>query len=121
LETVLSQSAPAGPVSEQRRRELRLQDNFWEPARTLARQWFEAAAGTPPAPGPAVPAFSVGGPGGWWQRRALARRVRRLWRLAHGGPPRRFSERRLLRLQADLRELDAALADGTVRFGEREA
>src|SRR5262249_10659228 len=121
LETVLSQSAPAGPVSEQRRLELRQQDNFWEPARSLARQWFEAAAGAVAAAADrAVPAFTVGGRGGWWRRRALARRVRRLWRLAQGGPPRRFSERRLLRLQADLRELDAALEDGTLRFGERK-
>jgi hypothetical protein len=122
LETVLSQSAPAGSVSEQRRQELRQQDNFWEPARSLARQWFETAAGAVASgadrPGPA---FTVGGRGGWWRRRVLARRVRRLWRLAQGGPPRRFSQRRLLRLQADLRELDAALDDGTLRFGERKA
>src|SRR5262249_14948806 len=122
LEKALEQAAPVGPVSEQRRRELRLHDNLWEPARALARQWFEAAAGGRVGAGtPPVPAFRLGGRAGWWRRRTVARRVRRLWRLARDDTPRRITARQLRRWHEDIRELDAARADGTLRFGEGDS
>jgi hypothetical protein len=103
-----------GTVLEQRRHALARQGNLWEPARALARQTFAALLG--PAASARPPA--VRAPGGWWSRWTAARRVRRLWRLAYDPRPVPVSPRRFGRLQAELAELQAAAADGTIQFGK---
>jgi hypothetical protein len=105
-------AAPAAAV--QRREALLRGGNLWEAARDLARECFQAHA-VPGAGAPQPPTFTV--PGGWRQRRRLGRLLRRLWGLAYGPAPTPVSGRRLTRVVADAAALDAALAEGRVRFG----
>jgi hypothetical protein len=110
LASALHRLAPAGSVTDQRRQALVRGDNLWEPARHLARQCL-ASVGAPQGAGP--PPVAVRG--GWLRRWALAGRVKRLWRLAYG-PPVRVPLGEWRRVLRDVRELKAALADGTVQF-----
>jgi hypothetical protein len=53
--------------------------------------------------------------GGWWQRRALRQRVRRLWHLAYGKPVR-VTATEFAQIPGQVEEVKAALAAGTVRL-----
>jgi hypothetical protein len=111
LAGALRRLAPAGGAAEQRRRELVGGGSLWEPARKAARECLAAAAA--PA-GRDPPRIVV--QGGWLRRWTIAGRVKRLWRLAQGAPaPVSAGDWR--RLVRDVKELKAALADGTVRWG----
>jgi hypothetical protein len=105
------QSAPT--LHAQRQAGMLQSGSLWECARGLARQVF-TAAGVEPATDGKVPRFAV--PGGWWQRRQAQRRLARLWRLAWGASPQRVSLARWPHLLAELRDLRAGLADGSVRL-----
>jgi hypothetical protein len=122
LEAVLRRQPVPVSVMLGRRQELLRAGNFWEPARTVTRQWFETVLGTRL---PAVdrrseqhqlPVMRVKVRGGPWQRWTKGRLVRQLWRLAHEDRPRRISFRQLHRLTARLDGLKAAVAKDEVRF-----
>jgi hypothetical protein len=110
LPRAVQDHTPRGPVLEQRYAAMQRLGNLWESARELARQCFAPYARPSPEP-PLVVAR-----GGWWQRRKVARQVRRLWLLAFRDRPEHVSHRALRALLAELRVLKAALADGTVRL-----
>jgi hypothetical protein len=113
LEALLARNPPAPSLMAERHRALLGRGNLWEPARALARQFFEAAGLAPPADGrPAHPRLRVSG--GWWRRRALGRVVRRLWHLAYGTRPVPVSRREFARLPGQVEEVRAALASGTL-------
>jgi hypothetical protein len=108
LATALVQNAAAGATTEQRHRALLAGGNLWEAARPLCRACFGAAAAG------SRPLVEVSA-GNWWRRRALRQRVLRLWELAHGKPVR-VSAAEFARLPAQIEEVKAALAAGTVRL-----
>jgi hypothetical protein len=112
LETVLARHAPAQTLMEQRHRALLGRGNLWEPARSLARQWFEEAGAAPTGEVPAAPRLRASGT--WWRRRRLDRKVRRLWRVAYGARPVPVSPQEFARLLANLEEVKAALAAGAL-------
>jgi hypothetical protein len=108
LATALTQNAAAGATTEQRHRAMLAGGNLWEASRPLCRACF---AGQPGGDRPEV-AVSAGN---WWQRRALRRRVLRLWELAHGKPVR-VSAAEFARLPGQIEEVKAALAAGTIHI-----
>jgi hypothetical protein len=55
--------------------------------------------------------------GNWWRRWQLRRQVARLWRLAYSDTPALISARRLRRLEAQVHEVQSALADGSLTIG----
>ena len=70
---LLAKQGPAGPLIEQRSREVLREGNLWEAARTLARQLFKAAL---PEKGLALrPPPMVEVQGGWWRRRRWEGRI----------------------------------------------
>jgi hypothetical protein len=87
--------------------------NFFEPARDLARFFFEDLAQLPHGQPGNAPSFSV--PGGWLERRRLNKQVHHLWQLAHGDP-RRISKRQFRRLPAILDRLTLAVRTGRLKF-----
>jgi hypothetical protein len=87
--------------------------NLWEAARALARGRLAAHAAPPGPDGAGKPPFTARGP--WGTRRAAARRVGRLWRLAYGPTPVRVRPSEWRGLLADLDRVDADLASGTLR------
>jgi hypothetical protein len=107
------------PVMEQRQRELILQDNLWEPAQALARQWFVdhagvdaplwdlAAAATPPP-------FQTAA--GFVARRTLLRQVHELWDYATRDPSRRVSVREFTGLVEMQRTLTEAVQTGRLQL-----
>ena len=96
----------------QRHRALLAEGNLWEPARALAREFFEMVLGTPQPPKP--PSFQADE--NWLTRRSLQKQLLVLWHLAQG-PPLRIAPAEFSRLAAHVDEMLAALADGTLRFG----
>jgi hypothetical protein len=112
LAALLEKHAPAGALLEQRQQALLRAGNLWEAARELARHLF-VSAGLDPETAGAVPAVEVRG--NWWRRWRARRALAALWRLAHSGPVP-VSRRRFARLAAQVKELQAALAAGTVRI-----
>jgi hypothetical protein len=100
------------PVLAQRRAELLRRGNYWETARAICRETFDAL-GASPDDG-RVPSFTVSG--GRWRRWHQGRRVRGLWHLAHGADPQRVSQRRLARLLEDLGRVRAEVDAGTIVF-----
>jgi hypothetical protein len=112
LETVLARHAPAQTLMEQRHRALLGRGNLWEPARGLVRQWFEEAGAAPAGEAAAAPPFRAAGT--WWRRWRLGRKVRRLWRVAYGARPVRVSPQEFARVLANLEDVKAALASGTL-------
>jgi hypothetical protein len=92
--------------------------NLWEPARELARFFFDELAQLPPLPhgsrGNTPPPFSASG--GWLQRRWLNKQVHYLWQLAHGKRGQ-ISKRRFRRLPVILDHLAMAVRSGRLRFG----
>jgi hypothetical protein len=122
LDAVLRRQPVPAAVMVGRRQELLRSGNFWEPARALTRQWFEAVLG----PRLSVidrrseqqhrPVMRVKVKGGLWHRWTVGRYVRELWRFAHEDRPRRVSLRQLRRLTVRLEGLKAAVARDEVRF-----
>lgn len=111
LAPTMQRMAPVRVGLAERYRALLAEGNLWEPARALARDFFEMALGTPdPAKPPAFQANES-----WLTRRALQKQVLLLWHLAHG-PPVRFTPTEFTRIAAQVDEMRAALADGTLRF-----
>jgi hypothetical protein len=113
LAALLEKQAPAGAVIEQRQQALLSDGNLWEAARELARHLF-ASAGISPDAGPAPPVIEARG--GWWRRWRARRQWRHLWRLARSAQPVRVSPHDFARLASQVKELQAALAAGTVRI-----
>jgi hypothetical protein len=105
--------APAAPLSPmtQRHRDLVRAGNLWEAARALARSCFDQLG----EPWQAHPPPSLEIAGGWVHRLRLRRQVQQLWSLAHGeaGP---VSPRRYAQIAARALGIQAALADGSLRF-----
>jgi len=101
------------PVMNQRYRDVVRGGNLWEAARDLARSCFDKVGEPWHGHAARVPPMVVAV--GWRRRLRLARKVRHLWELAHGQPlpvlPGQFA-----RVAADVREVQAALAAGTLRF-----
>jgi hypothetical protein len=111
LAPTLERLAPMSVGLPQRHQALLAEGNLWEPARALARDFFETALGTPE---PTMsPIFQ--GNESWLTRRTLQKQVMLLWHLAHG-PPLRITPNEFTRLAAQVDEMRAALADGTLRF-----
>lgn len=111
--------ASARPVLQQRQLELLAQDNLWEPAQALARQWFLDHAGVNPPlwdeadhAAPPTAAYRTG----WLERRKLDRQVAALWAYALRDPSRRVSVAEFERLSSMLNELTHALARGALTF-----
>jgi hypothetical protein len=116
---LVAQQAHA-PALAQRHEAMKQAGSYYEPARALARQFFEAAGdfdfAAPGADedGATVPDFQVAGT--FWQRWLVRGRLRRLWRLAQGDEPMRVSRRRLLRLARNIDGLSGELASGRLRI-----
>jgi hypothetical protein len=87
LAHAIARGLPVEPVAEQRHAELLQSGNLWEPASLMARRWFVRLGIE--RTGTEEPAFVARG--GWWQRRKVVGRLRRLWRLAGGRLPQRVS------------------------------
>jgi hypothetical protein len=116
LAPTLAKLAPVGAGLAPRHRALLAEGNLWEPTRALARDFFETALQThEPPKGPDPPPFQASE--GWLSRRALHKQIASLWRLAYAAWPRRVPPAEFARLAAQVDELKAALADGTLRFG----
>jgi hypothetical protein len=110
---------PAEPVLAQREHALLTQDNLWEPAQVLARQFFLDHAGvTVPLWDQPKPPPEVTAAGAWWQGRSLTRQVRRLWEMAQKGPGERVSRKEFRRLVRTVDELTAAIREGRLRLGK---
>jgi hypothetical protein len=111
LAPTMERMAPVRVGLAERYRALLTEGNLWEPARALARDFFEMALGTPDPPTP--PPFQANE--SWLTRRVLHKQVLLLWQLAHG-PPLRIAPNEFTRIAAQVDEMRAALADGTLRF-----
>jgi hypothetical protein len=113
-----------GPVAgrtvvQQRQLELMAQDNLWEPAQALARQWFlDHARVNPPLwdeadhARPPAPAYRAS----WLQRRRLDRHLAALWSYALRDPSQQVNLREFRRLSAALEELNGAIVRGEIAF-----
>lgn len=112
---------PPGPTTNRslttlRQWELLTQDNLWEPAQALARQWFidHAQVHAPlwDRADPSPPLVEVRG--GWMVRRRLTQQVHALWEFAIRDPGRSVSQREFGRLTDMLAALDEAARDGRI-------
>jgi hypothetical protein len=118
LASAVKRAKPNASAIELRHQSLVDAGNLWEPARFLARQFFEAALGAAlvfPAPGRVrLPPFQVmlGGLRGW----LLGQRVRRLWRFAHQPLPQPVTIRQFRKLARKVADLKDAVAQGRIRF-----
>jgi hypothetical protein len=119
LGTAQGQWAPHLGYLEQRHRAMLREGSFWEAARALARQSWEAALGPQLQTVSPTPPLRVRG--GWWRHRKLRRQVQQLWRLAYGIQPERITARQLAQLSADMNAVRTALADGTLQPTESVA
>jgi hypothetical protein len=123
LANELAGTGGAVPVLDQRHQTLLRNGNFWETARALARQGFETTLGPPlwakdgPARGPEAKLPPLHVQGNWRRRWMLRRRVARLWRLAYRDTPVWITARQLRRLEAQVDEVQSALADGRLAIG----
>jgi hypothetical protein len=113
LATALARYAPTGSTLSERQKALLAEGNLWEPAREMARDFFETALGTPEPP-KTLPPFESSE--SWLNRRFLDRLLMHLWRLAYGNAPQRIAPASFAHMAAQLDELKAALSDGSLRF-----
>lgn len=122
LATALVRAVPVGAALEQRQQALLHAGNVWEAARAVARQRFEAALGPRGTEAALAWASATLVPpplavrGSWWRRWVARRRVERLWRLAFGDTPVRVTPRQLARVRAEMDQIQAALANGSLRI-----
>jgi hypothetical protein len=115
LAPTLARLAPLGAGMAQRHSAILAGGNLWEPARALARGFFETALGThETTAGTSPPPFQS--TESWLGRRFVDRLVQHLWRLAYGAVPERIAPATFAHLAAQVDELNAALADGSLRF-----
>lgn len=109
--------ASVSAVVDQRQQALLQVGNLWEPARALARQFFEKAAALRPeqwlGAGLQPPQLTVTDPE---LRRGLDRQVRDLWRLAASHAPSRLSPGDFEHFLARLRALQNDVAAGILKF-----
>jgi hypothetical protein len=118
LATAVKRTKPNASAFELRQHSLISSGNLWEPARLLAREFFEAALGggrgSASAARMRLPRFRVehGGLRGWLQEQ----RVRRLWRFAHQPLPQPVSMRQFRKLARKVADLKDAVAQGRIRF-----
>jgi hypothetical protein len=121
LATAVARATPSDNPIEQRHRSLLESGNLWEPARMLARQYFETMLG-PEALNPKeqnagrlrLPPFQVSrrGLGGF----LLSQRVRRLWRFANVAAPQPISIRQFRKLIGRIAGLKDAARQGVLQF-----
>jgi hypothetical protein len=113
LAPTLARYSPSSAGLSQRHKALLADGNLWEPASALARDFFETALGThePPAQ---IPPYQASD--NWLTKRFLDKLLQHLWRLAYGKSPERIVPASFAHLAAQLDELKAALADGSLRF-----
>jgi hypothetical protein len=111
---------------DQRHQSMEREGNFWEAARALARQGLESAFGVPlhsnhqpPEPAADLPSLKV--QGSWWRNWRVRRRLHRLWQLAYGTEPVRISSRQLKRLDAEIENMKAVLAQSSLTPGPRQS
>jgi hypothetical protein len=90
---------------EQRRRAAVRAGNIGELVQQLIREAFESAGITLNDAEPPTVAVE----GGWWQRRRMVRRVRRLWALACGHAPIRVPPSALHKWLRDLEEFKTSI------------
>lgn len=104
-------------VVDQRQQALLQVGNLWEPARALARQFFEKSAALRPeqwlGASPQPPQLTVTDAE---LRRGLDRQVRDLWRLAVSHAPSRLSPSDFEHFLARLRALQNDVAAGILKF-----
>jgi hypothetical protein len=115
LADAVGQLVPETRLPEQRQRTLLQHGNYWETARSLARELFASIAAPQQRVGwgdARSPLVLAPGTGGWWQRRRLQAAVNRLWRLAASSDSTSFSLGRLGRLRQDIASVHQAWADG---------
>lgn len=110
LSVILPRLRPTATLAEQRRQAVVHSDNFWEPARALVRQTFDALPGW--RRGAELPPLRLHG--NWWRRWYVARRLRYLWQLAYGPRPVSVSARQFHRLPEELKWLQAQVAAGLI-------
>jgi hypothetical protein len=111
-ETILASTAL--PVMAQRDRDVVREGNLWEAARSLARSCFDRVGDPWHGHAAHVPPRVVAA--GWRKRLRRARQVRQLWELAYGARPLPVTPRRYAQVAALVQEVQAALADGSLRF-----
>jgi len=114
-----ARSAPTRTVTQQRQLEQLSQDNLWEPAQALARQWFldHAHVDTPlwdqaHDAGPPVGQYRAG----WWARQKLAQQLGLVWDFAVRDPAERVSLREFRKLADAVQALDHAAQSGQLAF-----
>jgi hypothetical protein len=118
LAIAVRRGKPNASAIELRHQSLVSGNNLWEPARVLARQFFESALGgalaSPAAGRVRLPPFQVKRRGlrGW----LMAQRVRRLWRFAHQPVPQPVTMRQFRKFARRVADLKDAVAQGRIRF-----
>ncbi len=118
LAIAVRRGKPNASAIELRHQSLVSGNNLWEPARVLARQFFESALGgalaAPPSGRVRLPPFQVElrGLRGWF----MAQRVRRLWRFAHQPVPQPVTMRQFRKFARKVADLKDAVAQGRIRF-----
>jgi hypothetical protein len=118
LATTIKRARPNATAIELRHESLMASDNLWEPARLIARRFFEDALGAalavPGAGRTRMPAFKIEGGGlrGW----LMGQRLRRLWRFAHHPLPQPVTMSQFRSFAAKVADLTDAVARGRIRF-----
>jgi hypothetical protein len=112
-------TAQPRPVVEQRQLELLSQNNLWEPAQALARQWFLDNADVEPplwdeAPGAPPPAAHYRA--GWWTRQKLAQQADLVWKFAVSDPATPVRLKEFRKLADAVHALNQAVQAGQLAF-----
>ena len=124
LRKALTEQVTSAPIVEQRAGAMARHGSYYEPARALARQFYESIGDFEfPSIGPnednAAKGPALRPQGSLWQRLRTRLRLRRLWRLASTDEPVRVSRRRLLRLARDIDRLNADLSSGRLEVNPK--
>jgi hypothetical protein len=113
LSMALDRSRPRGSLLDQRLRGSLRGGQCYEAARIRARQMFADLEWTPAEEGGNLPRVDIHA--GWWQRRALARDLRSLWKIAFGAEPVLVQAKHWDKWLARLREIHKLIRDGVIR------
>ncbi len=117
LAPTLARLTPASSGLAARKQALLAEGNLWQPAQTLARDFFESALGVSAAQYQTLPHFDI--KENWLTRRALQKLIEHLWRLAYGTTPERVTPTAFAHLAVQVDNLHTALAEGNLRFETR--
>jgi hypothetical protein len=117
LAPTLARLTPASSGLAARKQALLAEGNLWQPAQTLARDFFESALGASAAQYQTLPHFDI--KENWLTRRALQKLIEHLWRLAYGSTPERVTSTAFAHLAVQVDNLHTALAEGNLRFETR--